>query len=393
MKRHILRYVIAVAILAASSLAYSYGEYYEDYDPALLDEASGANEETMGETQRMLDSRGGKLECIVCHGETDDAYDGVINTWDISEATMDGVLSCSDWQIRGICIWLKCVTVFCTINTNIKMGNYVPELVIQSYDRANGEPWTESQDINQISQADSDSSWVMTIVDWVSEVDLESIGIDSVAGGHPAQGSEHQSRNTQFKLTDAYGNPAITAYNALLASWGLMCKGKALMFYPYFISNLDSIAWRWNLPEVFYPMSWIPLLKTWNLNNGLFNDYGPVYPRTGFMVQQDEMKAAVVDAFKVGHIVTRTGQPHIYFNIAQGSQDGYWGPGPLEKGQPKTGKFQMLYPKTESNCYSFPYSATPSQSRRSEDGSYVWNFWRWYKCCKRQGQTLLFHSG
>jgi integrating conjugative element protein (TIGR03756 family) len=393
MKNMISVFLIA-AMFMVPSAGFGYGDGIEDYYGETYEEnmLKNANEETMGETQRLLDQRGGNLECIQCHGEPE-PHEGVIETLSIVSETMEAALSCANWQIRGICIWLKCVGPVCAPITSVKVGNYVPEVVIQSYDIPDAEPWKESHDINRLSQAQSDDWWVMEIVDWVSSTDLDSLGIDSLKGGKPASGAgaKQGQRNVTFKLVDAYGNPAISAYNALLSSWGLFCKGKALMFYPYFISNLDSIGWRWNLPEVFYPMSWMASIKTWNLNDGLLNDYGSVYPRHGFAAQLDEFKVATTKAFTVGHIITRKNQAHVYFNIAQGSEDGYWGPGGLEKDDPKSGQFQMLYPVQEDSCRSFPYEARPA-SRRSTNGSYVWNMWRYYKCCKRMGQTLLFHT-
>ena len=82
----------------------------------------------------------------------------MIGTLDIIGQTMEAALTCSDWQIRGVCIWLKCVGPACAPTTSVKVGNYVPEVVIQTYDNADKEPWEESHDINRISQAQADGS-------------------------------------------------------------------------------------------------------------------------------------------------------------------------------------------------------------------------------------------
>lgn len=77
------------------------------------------------------------------------------------------------------------VPPLCVFKTSVKVQNHVPDIVIQSYDRANGEPWTESQDINQVSQGTSDSSWVTTLISWV-----ESVPINKVAGGQSTESTK-----------------------------------------------------------------------------------------------------------------------------------------------------------------------------------------------------------
>jgi integrating conjugative element protein (TIGR03756 family) len=381
------------SLFLISGTANSYPESWEEFNPGSLD---GARDETIGNTQQLIQERG-SVECIACHGEADDEYEGVRDTVDIVDATMSAALSCMDWEVRGVCVWMTCILLACEFDVSVKVKNFVPELTVQAYDRANGEPWTESQDINQVSQGDADSSWVTTIIGWIEDYDVGAIGI---RGGVSTEGSKKQHSNLNYKLFDAYGNPAIVAFNEFASSTGYVCGGTTTMFFPYYISNLDSIAWRWDVPEMFYPQSWLPMISAYDLGNGgtggfgfKTNNYGPIYPRHGFLTAQDPLKAAVTTTFRAMHFITRSGEPHLYFSIDEGSSDGYWPPGPLDQDDSDTGRFQMIYPNEESSCTSFPYSGNPSGSRRSTDGSYIWNFWRAFKCCEREGAVLIFHSG
>lgn len=387
--------IMLLALIGISQGAYSYPDEWEEFDP---NDLNAARDETMGNTQQLLEERG-SVECIACHGEADDDYEGVMNSLEISEATLNAALSCLDWEVRGICVWMTCFLAACEFDFSVKVKNFVPELTMQAYDRANGEPWTESQDINQISQGDADSSWVTTIIGWIENYDVDGIGI---RGGVSTEGSKKHHANLNFKLVDAYGNPAIEAFNTLAESTGYVCGGTTTMFFPYYISNLDSIAWRWDVPEMFYPQSWLPLIQQWDLGSGSSNmlgfasktnNYGAIYPRHGFMTSQDPVKAAVLSAFRSAHFITRSGEPHLYFSIDEGDEQGYWPPGPLEQNDEDTGQWQMLYPDEESGCRSFPYSANESANKRPQDGSYIWNFWRAFKCCEREGAVLIFHNG
>src|SRR4051794_25747932 len=88
-----------------SGSAIAYPESWEEFNP---DDLDGARDATMGNTQQLLEERG-SVECIACHGEVDDEYAGVMDSLEISEATLDAALSCLDWEVRGICVWMTCI--------------------------------------------------------------------------------------------------------------------------------------------------------------------------------------------------------------------------------------------------------------------------------------------
>lgn len=380
----------ALAVLCAVCFMNTASAYPESWENFNSNDLNGARDSTMGNTQDLLADRNYDIECVACHGEQDDEYDGVIDTLEITQYTMEAALSCMDWELRGICVWMTCFAVVCEFDTSLKVKNHVPDLVIQAYDRANGEPWTESQDINQISQGDADSGWVATIISWIEDYDVDEVGI---RGGVSTEGKKDQHANLAYKLVDAYGNPAVIAFNQLGSNMmGLFCQGQTWPFFPYFISNLDSIAWRWDVPEMFYPQSWLPLLTIWDLGSAT-NNYGPIYPRHGFMTAQDPLKAAVLSTFRAAHFITRSGEPHLYYTIDKSDSDGYWPYPPLDQNDADTGVFQMLYPDKETSCERFPYGGNPPGGKRATDGNYVWNFWKAYKCCEKKGAILLFHTG
>ncbi len=381
----LIQTIIVLAALLTSERVLCFPDRWENFDAGEFD---SLRDETLGNTQVLLDQREGRVECIVCHEETNDHYKGVIGVDDIIAQTMGTALACLNWEVRGVCIWLTCFGPACDIETSIKVKNHVPDLVIQAYDRANGEPWAESQTLNQVSQGDADSTWVTTIIGLIEDIDLKGVRI---RGGVSTEGARSQRKNLHFKLVDAYGNPAIIPFNALAKSTGYTCEGTATPFFPYYISNLDSVAWRWDVPEMFYPQSWAGFGQ-YDLGS-IANNYGPIYPRHGFMTAHDPLKASVLATYRAAHFITRSGEPHLYFSIDENDRDGYWPPDPLKEHDRDTGQFQMLYPDRESGCRSFPYSGNPPVSKRSTDGSYVWNFWRAYKCCERRGAILIFHAG
>ncbi|WP_410963435.1 TraU family protein, partial [Salmonella sp. SAL04292] len=80
---------------------------------------------------------------------------------------------------------------------------------------------------------------------------------------------------------------------------------------PYLLSTLDTIAWRYNIPEAFYPEALIPGRREIGTRTGL-NLWGNVYPRGGFLHQTDDHKSGAVVAQRAGDIVTRRNQIHVY---------------------------------------------------------------------------------
>jgi integrating conjugative element protein (TIGR03756 family) len=177
--------------------------------------------------------------------------------------------------------------------------------------------------------------------------------------------------------------------------FGLVCGSQTNAFVPYFQSGIDALSWRQEIPEIFYPASWIPGLReigTWPLQS-----WGSVHPRTGWTTQAEEPKAAAVNAQRAGDIVTRLGQPHVYrpllgpFSLNQR----IWPPGALVEKDARTGTWQMLTPRPETNCNVFGTNDLFGLSgwgggRVDPGGDYVWNLWRPYQCCGRRGQWFLF---
>ena len=128
------------------------------------------------------------------------------------------------------------------------------------------------------------------------------------------------------------------------------------------------------------------------------NTWGSVYPRSGWLLQSDEPKAAAVAAQRVGDIVTRGAEPHVYREVASGgvfesSNKLVWRPQALEERNDKTGDWQMLSPVMDTNCETFGANDTASVGgwsggKLAADGNYAWTLWRPYSCCEVKGVFL-----
>ena len=158
------------------------------------------------------------------------------------------------------------------------------------------------------------------------------------------------------------------------------------MLFPYLLSTLDTVGWRYNVPEVVYPEALIPGMREIGSRLSM-NLWGNVYPRGGFTHQADDYKGSATIAQRAGDIVTRSAQPHVYVPVLASKKDGYWPAGALVESDASTGKWQALTPKLSQSCNVFPDSnMTHTQS---QDGGYAWALWRPYSCCQKRGQIFL----
>lgn len=268
---------------------------------------------------------------------------------------------CLSYRVVGICYWLFCTTFGCSVRTSAKVRHYVPDAVVSSYSNTGENPWSE---VALISPPNSSAQ----------------------AGGDGTTNQAHENNLAKFKNADVIGDPATATFNQFVSQLGYVCPGAGEPYVPYFLSTLDSLAWRYDIPEAVYPESLTPGVRDIG-SQATLNLWGSVYPRGGLLVQTDDFKAAAVVAERAGDIVTREGQPHVYQPLLAQPHDGYWPAGPLIETDASTGKWQELTPELSMHCAVFPDGATLHQ--QAVDGAYAWALWRPYSCCQREGEAFL----
>lgn len=291
-----------------------------------------------------------------------------VGTAQIMQSTLSP--SCMGWQVVGACFWLKCVLIKCSVKTSMKVKHFIPEVVVSSYMNTGANPWT---DVASYSQPNGTAQ----------------------AGGNMITPSQKRDNLPRFKNADAIGHPGSFMLNNM---GDYICDSATTGFMPYYLSTLDTTAWRYGVPESLYPAALIPGMREISSKT---NNWGSVYPRQGFLVQPDDGKAGAVMAQRAADFVVRTGQPHVYLSISARAkeQDGWWPPAtapagyqaedPIKEGDITTHKWQQLHPSVSNACTVFPTGSTATQS---ELGDYAWALWRPYRCCEPKG-AFLFSVG
>ncbi len=267
---------------------------------------------------------------------------------------------CLEYRVIGICYWLFCTPYGCSVKTSVKVRHYVPDAVVSSYSNTGENPWL---DVRTMSPANGSAQ----------------------AGGDGTTNHNNENALAKFKNADVIGHPAGSTFYKFASSSGYTCEGAATPFMPYLLSTLDTLAWRYDVPELVYPEALTPGLREIG-SRASFDLWGNVYPRGGFLHQTNDYIAGAVVAERAGDVVTRNGQIHVYQPLLASERDGYWPAGALVEGDATTGKWQELTPTLSQTCAVFPHHNPRVQAQQ---GDYAWALWRPYACCERKGQIFL----
>ena len=318
-----------------------------------------------------------------------DAQDTSITTPEIIAQSTN--FSCMRWRISGACFWLRCRITGCRIVSSIRFSHYNPSLVVTSYAPLGDSPWLEQRALFGRAQVVANNA----------QYSVLGIAPDSMQGGGnfvEKSPSKESHKNTVFKSAEVFGAPGSIA--SIAASFGLpaFCPMTDVApAFPYFLSGVDTLAWRSALTEVIYPETFVPGLD--EIGSWPFNTWGSVHPRNGFVVQSEDAKAGAVIAQRAADIATRPSQPHIYTPVGsvRGFSDGGMRvetPPEIRANDEESCLWQQLAPNASSDCIVFGESDLQdvfqpwSEDQGSADGSYVYNLWRPYSCCRDRGIFL-----
>lgn len=333
------------------------------------------------------------------------------STADIARRSLQS--NCLDWEIVGVCMWLHCKYGRCRINATPRVRHYLPDLVFAAYDQTGMPPWRELRTL----------------------LHLGSSSGNLLRGGSFPSTDASDGHILRFKEVDAVGHPFPLRQKIFDVAY--LCRSQVKPMFPYFVSALDHMEWRGG-SESARPESLTPGLR--EIGNWPQNSWSPVFPRTGFVWQAEDAKAAAVAVQRAADIVTQPNQARVYVpfgynghrRVIHGDPSassreaceqsgGLWHsgspapelprcapPAPLaacttatpppphvEPGHcrqqaqiawlpainERNARWQMLSPRVQSRCETFGSPLDWSFDKTSKDGSYAWNLWRPYECC------------
>lgn len=288
--------------------------------------------------------------------------------------------SCHNYCVLGMCVWLKCTLFACSIETSLRVGHNNPDLLVTVYDGPGNNPFAAARTL----YGDLERDAANTFVDFFHKA--------KAGQGHRVEGgNRYTDQSLRYGEATAVGNP-LTAITDFASNAGLACPSETTPMQLYFSSGFDALTWRLGLAEMVYLQNFLPGVRVIG-KGGMAQQWGSVFPRTGFVLQKDYAKAAAVLSQRVGNIVTQKQQPHVYTAPNGNNYNRSWLPGELVENDADTGVWQMVAPYQDDQCYVFGendvFKKRWSHKRTSEDNSYAFNVWRPYECCKKKGAFLF----
>jgi len=285
-----------------------------------------------------------------------------LTTPQLTQSSISALHNCLHYQITGACYWLTCKGSICHTITTLKVKHYLPDAVVSVYRKNNSNPW----------------DYANNIID-PPAYQLGQQQMKAITGKNIGFGNESTSlptdQNTHFKEVDVIGNPAVSIIKKIGHNW--LIPSVATPFIPYYLSLADAYIWRSPLIEMArYPQNLIPGV---DIVGDLTNNWGSVYPRTGFLIQPEDVKGAAVIAQRGASIATQELQPHIYHYLESKTCGTECKVSAAEENNKNT-RWQMLYPIAENQCSIFG-EQNYSDAQKSSDGNYVWILWRQYQGC------------
>lgn len=118
------------------------------------------------------------------------------NTGAILTNTVSALPACIKWKPTGVCFWLRCVWIKCSVKTSFRIQHYIPDAIVSTYHDPANHPWG---DVGRVV-ASASASLGSTIV---------SLPLDS-AGSSTKSEEIYNSRDV-----DVIGNPVGLLANVL----------------------------------------------------------------------------------------------------------------------------------------------------------------------------------
>jgi integrating conjugative element protein (TIGR03756 family) len=296
-------------------------------------------------------------------------------------------LQCMDYEVKGICVWLSCVGIKCSIKTSVVVSHYNPDAIVETI-----------------------SNNTKTPVDWLTRQFKPVFQpVSKAMNGGFTVGTGIQSayktstKQENFYDVNVYGNPALLVYRDVIGSMletvGF-CKSGVQPFQPYMASVVDS-EWRWGLLEsvltavpTYFPRK-LAARNGADIQSVVSGElFGYIYPRVGSVRNPKRYLGSMVVAQRAADIVTSKFSSHTVLPLPD-VVFGYktWAPNQAKEGDGRTAKWQRNYPRGRTSCMVFPNDTTDSfnyssSSDYSPTHNYLYTLWRRYECCRIRGKFI-----
>lgn len=336
-----------------------------------------------------------------------------INTLEITSSAIKALPQCLDYELKAaLCVWIKVSLSGVLVTITPKVRHKLPDFVVTAFTGGSGTSWGGSEGVDKTA-----TPWTeLRLLESLPARQIQQSALMKIPLGSPTikpgsfsnavtQG-QNQNQNTRFVEVNVVGNPTIKLIQKeikkLLGGASFLCDSNVKPLKPYYMSELDTVAWHMPKIEILkYPKEMIPGVRevshSKSLLGGVVQTWGSIFPRTGFVLQQQLSKATAVASQRAVDIVLHKNQvPHVYKHYKVTGKATFI----RHIKTPEVNKsWQMIKPKEQNFCEVFgsPGSGMsdwgdgkmpPKDDTRQ---GFSWNYWNEYECCMPGPGHLAFH--
>ena len=301
---------------------------------------------------------------------------GAFTTAEVTEGSFGGLEDCLEYCFIGICVWLVCSIYECHLEYTAKVAHNLPDLVVSAYSLPGDIAYGESKALYGAASKATLEAQMGLLGDFVSGGgDKMETSTQRKSGGETRQ----QLPDIVFKEINIVGSPIVeeVSEQARANTNGYICRSSTDPMEGFYSSEVDGIAWRFGLTELFYSETYNPLARV--IGQPLVNYWGRVYPRQGSLHQRNDAKSAGVMAVRAMDFTTREDQPHIYNKP------------PIDESHEGLRRWQMISPSVEQECKVMGDDPEfgLSTSQKSNDYKYGFLYWGRHECCVLNAGVLI----
>jgi len=337
------------------------------------------------------------------------AYPNDINTLDITTSAIKALPQCLDYELKAaLCVWIKVSFSGVLVTITPKVRHKLPDFVVTAFTGGSGTrwggsegvdktatPWTELRLLESLPARQIQQSALM-------KIPLGSPTITYGSFSHAAAISHAKVQNARFVEVNVVGNPTINLIQSeikkILGGTSFLCDSNVEPLKPYFMSELDTLAWHMPKVEMIqYLPNLIPgkreISKETSFAMKAVKSWGSIFPRTGFVLQQELAKAAAVSSQRAIDVVLHKKQvPHVYAHYKVTGKATFI----RHLATPEVNQsWQMIKPKQQNFCEAFGGSGEWGKDKQPPKDDtrqgLSWNYWNEYECCMPGPGHLAFH--
>lgn len=298
---------------------------------------------------------------------------------DIYEAAFDNPFgNFLNYHIEGVCFWWHWSLLGPYVTATLKVNEFLPDAIVSVYTHYGDDPlWYTKVFVDPVMRAAGNAT--------ARGIDGSAPKSTRFSGGSGGGSLE------QYKEVNIVGNPALAVFLSQIGF--MMISTQATEFEPYYSSLADTYLWHSPMMEdLTHPEDLLPGIRT---VGSFIDQWGPIFPRTGYVNQGGDYKAAAVLALRAADIATNADQAHVYNPLPSGSCGSHCKVWPSHENDFDNVKYQEIYPVLHTHAHRIfgvndLVGTTYGQSQLSKgNGNYVWVMWRHYKGCIQGGGSFL----